>query len=124
MAEEVVSFDLERSILDENEIRYTLWGNIYLLNITNSHKLIDFCEKNSIGILGIEGFIAHGQYRTPSMEHIADFSSAFESMPPEKFIIESARGAKKFLEYATDSQMMFEFELVIRQMTDGGILSR
>ena len=33
MAEEVVSFDLERSILDENEIRYTLWGNIYLLNI-------------------------------------------------------------------------------------------
>jgi hypothetical protein len=70
-------------------------------------KIFKFCEENSIGILGMDGFTSDGKHLIDVMD-IYDPSSCFNNMPRVDFIRESINGARMFLNNRKEKDEYFE----------------
>lgn len=86
------------------------WGNVPLFNIQDGIKLINFCEKHNIAVLGIEGFKIINDKRVPDLDYIADFS-ALMMVSGDNFPSVSRISALKFLNTIGNEEILIEFEL-------------
>ena len=93
--------------VDDLPITPTLvWCGTPLFDVDDGIKLVDYCKKNNIAVLGIEGFKIKGGKRVPDMDCIVDFSAslnevsfAVKSIEASRIIIESMRGSGIFMEF-------------------------
>lgn len=88
-----------------------IWGDTPLFNLSDGHKLLDFCDRHDVAVLGIEGFKVAGDRRTPALECLADFSALALSAGKE-FPALSRKSARYFLDTISDPDTFLEFVLV------------
>jgi hypothetical protein len=88
-----------------------LWSGTPLFDLSDSYKLLSYCDKHDAAVLGIEGFKIVGDKRVPDLNSIADFS-ALAVTAGENFPALSRQSAKYFLDEISDLDIFFEFVLV------------
>jgi hypothetical protein len=82
-----------------------------LVHVGDAEKMIAFCERLKLVILGIEGFKEDGFRLIPDMELIADFS-ALSDLPPNERCSRSVASAELFLKKIPNSpNLLLDFEL-------------
>ena len=86
-----------------------MWGDVPLFDVLDAFKLVDYCERNNIAILGIEGFKVKGDRRIPDMDCIVDFSSSLNDGCFAKKTIEASR---RIMSGIDDRDTLLEFVLV------------
>lgn len=96
--------------LDKNGLPTRWIGNVPLFNKDDCMRLINYCEENNFGILGIEGFNLTGSSRIPNMDAIVDFSELME-LDEIYFKEKSASIARNFVSNFHDPSVEFEFVL-------------
>lgn len=90
----------------------TRWiGSVPLFNQEDCMKLINYCELNNLGILGVEGFNISENFRTPNMDAIVDFSELM-NLDQANFKNRSTVIAKDFISNFYDPSVEFEFNLI------------
>lgn len=90
----------------------TRWiGNVPLFNKKDCITLINYCEQNGFGILGIEGFNFLGNSRVPNMDAIVDFSELM-NLDQIDFKEKSASIARDFVSSFYDPEIEFELVLI------------
>lgn len=87
------------------------WGNVPLFSIHDGLLLMDYCAKNGIDVLGVEGFSLEGEYRIPDMDCIADFSM-LPDITGSAFQTQSVDMMKEFLSSLSMKEIFLEFVLV------------
>lgn len=88
------------------------WGDIPLFNKKDAIKLLDYCEINGYGVLGIEGFNFSNKFRVPNMDAIVDFSGSIGTNFNE-FKKKSIEISKNFLIHFVDNDTDIEFEFCL-----------
>jgi len=88
------------------------WGENPLFSIHDGLVLMEYCAKNGIGVLGVEGFSLEGKYRIPDMDCIADFSM-LPSIAGSAFQTQSVDTMRKFLSSLPMKEVFLEFVLVV-----------
>jgi len=90
-------------------------GGWFILPKKDAMALVEECEKESIGILGIDGFFVHEDGRLePSLENTADFSyfpsqiPFLESKNPEVVNAKNVYEASRAFLKEKDDKMYFE----------------
>jgi hypothetical protein len=86
-----------------------IWDGISLFSISDGLKLIDYCGRHEIDILGMEGFIVNGGRRIPDMDCIADFSS---SLNEKCYTRKSLDAVIRIMDGIDDRELLLEFVLV------------
>lgn len=82
-------------------------GGREFYNVIQCLAILDWCESNGVGIVGIEGFWCDGEDYLPDLEAIADFSNIVED--PE-FSLKSVRAAREFFDFfGSGDGRLFEF---------------
>ena len=93
----------------ETTVKPTLrWGETDLFSAADAAKLLDYCERNRVTVLGIEGFLVKDNRRVPDMRAIADYSELDRTHDGSRLSVGAAR---KFLTSIGNSDLLFEFEL-------------
>jgi hypothetical protein len=87
------------------------WGSVALFNADDALVLVDFCEKNHIAVLGLEGFRLTENARTPEMNCIVDCSELSRIAGP-RFQEASIASVKDFIRSLSKEDLYFEFVLV------------
>ncbi len=87
------------------------WEGVPLFNIEDSFLLMDYCTKNGIGVLGVEGFYLKGGRRIPNMDCIVDFSGLI-IVDPLQFKTKSVDMMTAFLNCLAVKDIFLEFVLV------------
>lgn len=91
---------------------HTIWREgIPLFNIEDGLLLMDYCAKNDIGVLGVEGFYLKEGCRIPNMNCIVDFSNLV-IIDPLRFKTKSIDMARVFLDGLAVKDIFLEFVLV------------
>lgn len=99
----------EVSIEDLPIIPTLIWGGVPLFNISDGIGLVEYCQKNDLAVLGIEGFEVRGDQRIPDMDCIVDFSA---SLNDEYFVAKSLEASKRILSGLPNGSIFLEFVLV------------
>ncbi|MCO4857928.1 hypothetical protein MKD49_15675 [Herbaspirillum sp. WGmk3] len=90
----------------------TRWiGNVPLFNKNDCITLINYCEQNGFGILGMEGFNLLGNSRVPNMDAIVDFSELM-NLDQINFKEKSVSIARDFVSNFYDAEIEFELVLI------------
>ena len=83
-----------------------VWCGTPLFDVDDAIRLVDYCKKNNIVVLGVEGFKIKGGKRIPDMDCIVDFSAslnevcfAVKSIEASRIIIVGIRGGGIFMEF-------------------------
>lgn len=83
-----------------------VWCGTPLFDVDDAIRLVDYCKKSNIAVLGIEGFKIKGGKRIPDMDCIVDFSAslnevnfAVKSIEASRIIIGGMRGSGIFMEF-------------------------
>ena len=103
---------MKKAIADQLDLPVRKRGaNSYLVHVGDAEKIIAFCEKLRLVILGIEGFTEEGLRLVPNMELIADFST-LSDLPSSERCSQSVKSAELFLkEIPKDPNLLLNFEL-------------
>lgn len=99
----------EVSIKDLPVIPTLIWEGVPLFDIADGIGLVEYCEKNDIAVLGMEGFEIRGDQRIPDMDCIVDFSA---SLSDECFLAKSLAAIKRILSGLPSHSLFLEFVLV------------
>lgn len=83
-----------------------------MFSVSDGLVLMDYCERNGIAVLGVEGFRLKEGSRIPDMDCIADFSELAEISGPA-FPVRSIAAMKGFLSSMPEEELFLEFVLVI-----------
>lgn len=86
-----------------------MWEGVPLFDISDGIGLVEYCEKNDIAVLGIEGFEIRGDQRIPDMDCIVDFSA---SLNDKYFFTKSLEASKRILSGLPNGSVFLEFVLV------------
>lgn len=83
-----------------------VWCGTPLFDVDDAIRLVDYCKKNNIVVLGVEGFKIKGGKRIPDMDCIVGFSAslnevcfAVKSIEASRIIIVGIRGGGIFMEF-------------------------
>lgn len=79
-----------------------------LFGLYDALRLIDYCERNDIGILGFDGFVIEGGKRRPDLGSIADFSTLLSD---KAFVKESAQLGRCVIGMLENKDIVLEFVL-------------
>lgn len=88
-------------------------GGVPLFDVLDAFKLVEYCERNNIAILGIEGFKVKGDRRIPDMDCIVDFSS---SLNDDCFVKTTIEASRRILSGIDDRDTLLGFVLVKVQL--------
>lgn len=88
-----------------------LWGDTPLFGVSDGLELIEYCERNNIAILGIEGFEVDNDKRIPNMDYIVDFSGLYR-ISREDFTEKSLKISRSFIQGIGNPGIYLEFLLV------------
>jgi hypothetical protein len=83
-----------------------------LFDRDDSVRLLDLCQRQGLGVLGIEGFTLSGNARYPDTNHVADFSTLLGRDDFEAVSLESAR---RFLRHREGRRNLY-FEYVLAKL--------
>ena len=67
-----------------------------------AHEIIDLCEKQGVGILGIEGFYLSDGKFIPQLDHILDLSTGTEAYDAARQFLRHGEGLPLFYEFTFD----------------------
>lgn len=84
------------------------WESVELFSAADAPRLLDYCERNNVTVLGIEGFLVKDNKRVPDTGAIADYSELDRTHDGSR---RSVAAARKFLASIGNSDLLFEFEL-------------
>ena len=89
-----------------------LWGNVPLFSVSDSLLLMEYCVKNDIAVLGVEGFRVKDNSIIPDMNYIADLSE-LAALTGKSFPGKSVEAVKKFLDLVPMDGVFLEYVLVL-----------
>jgi hypothetical protein len=84
------------------------WGSAELFSAADVPRLLDYCERNNVTVLGIEGFLVKDNRRVPHAGAIADYSELDRVRDGSQLSVDAARN---FFASIGNSDLLFEFEL-------------
>ncbi|MBJ9978332.1 hypothetical protein IAE35_23165 [Pseudomonas sp. S75] len=86
-----------------------VWNGIPLFDVSDGLRLVDYCKRNGIAVLGVEGFKIKEGKRIPDMDCIVDFSASLNEMD---FAVRSVEMSQLIIEGMIGNGIFLEFVLV------------
>ena len=107
----------ESEITDRFRPKGTKRGEELFLSLSHAVALLELCDRNSIAIIGIEGFFLRDGDLHPRLDEIADYSSAVADAW-DSFVRICNDSAQAFLQsLCSDSEVVSESEVVVTVTT-------
>ncbi|GFM59940.1 hypothetical protein PSCICG_11000 [Pseudomonas cichorii] len=86
-------------------------GSAPLFDLSDGRKLLGYCDRHGVVVLGIEGFQVLGDKRVSNYDCIADFSALM--ITGEEFSTFSRMTAVRFFDFISNMDTFVEFVLVV-----------